>query len=82
MKERTVSATEFKAKCLALLDQVAEKQVTYIVTKRGRMVAKVVPVDDGKELKSLKGSVIFLTDNEQDLFSTGEAWTANVEPLV
>lgn len=77
MKERTVSATEFKAKCLALLDQVAEKQVTYVVTKRGRTVAKLVPVNEGMELKSLKGSVIFLTDNEQDLFSTGEAWDMN-----
>ncbi|HTB10771.1 MAG TPA: type II toxin-antitoxin system prevent-host-death family antitoxin [Bryobacteraceae bacterium] len=42
MKHRIVSATEFKAKCLALLDQVAEEGGTVTVTKRGRPVATVV----------------------------------------
>ena len=41
MKESTVAASEFKAKCLRLLDEVAEKGDTLIITKRGRPVAKV-----------------------------------------
>lgn len=40
----TVSATEFKAKCLALLDRVNEEGGTITVTKRGRPVAVVGPV--------------------------------------
>lgn len=43
MKQRVVSATEFKAKCLALLDEVEESGETITVTKRGRAVATVGP---------------------------------------
>jgi prevent-host-death family protein len=39
-----VSATEFKAKCLALLDEVGHKGGTITVTKRGRPLATVGPV--------------------------------------
>jgi len=39
MAHKVVSATEFKAKCLALLDEVDEKGGTITVTKRGRPVA-------------------------------------------
>lgn len=41
MKNRTVTATEFKAKCLALLDEVDQQGGTITVTKRGRPVAVV-----------------------------------------
>ena len=44
MKERIVSATEFKAKCLALLDEVAEGSAAITITKRGRPVARLGPV--------------------------------------
>jgi prevent-host-death family protein len=77
MKERTVSASIFKAKCLALLDQVAETRASFVITKRGRPVARVVPTDDPADRRSLKGSVTILTDREEDLFSTGEAWEIN-----
>lgn len=43
MKTRFVSATEFKAHCLALLDEVNEQGGTITVTKRGRPVATVGP---------------------------------------
>ena len=39
-----VNATEFKAKCLALLDQVDAEGGTITITKRGRPVAVVGPV--------------------------------------
>ena len=41
MKHQTISVTEFKAKCLALLDQIAEEGGTVTVTKRGRPMATV-----------------------------------------
>ena len=44
MKSRVVSATEFKAKCLALLDEIGHKGGTITVTKRGRPVATLGPV--------------------------------------
>ena len=40
-----VGATEFKAKCLDLMDRVAERRATYVITKRGKPVAKLVPAD-------------------------------------
>ena len=43
MKESILSASEFKAKCLSLLDEVANGN-TLIITKHGRPVAKVSPV--------------------------------------
>jgi prevent-host-death family protein len=44
MKHQIVSATEFKAKCLALMDQIAHEGGTVTVTKRGRPMATVGPV--------------------------------------
>ena len=44
VKHQTVTATEFKAKCLALLDEVSTSGGTITVTKRGRPYAVVGPV--------------------------------------
>jgi prevent-host-death family protein len=40
-----VPATEFKAKCLELMDRVAEQHETFVITKRGKPVARLVPVE-------------------------------------
>jgi len=45
----TVAATEFKAKCLELMDRVHERQETIVITKRGKPVAKLVPVAPASE---------------------------------
>lgn len=68
---RTIAAGRFKAQCLRLLDEVAETGETIVVTKRGKPVAKLEPVEDPP---SLKGSVIYLVDDDEALFSTGEIW--------
>lgn len=39
-----MAAGEFKAKCLAVLDEVAVSKQEVVITKRGRPVAKVVPL--------------------------------------
>ena len=44
MDRRVVTATEFKAKCLALLDEIDRNGGTIIVTKRGWPMASVGPV--------------------------------------
>ena len=41
---RAVPAGRFKAECLALLDRVAETGEPLVVTKRGKPVARVVPM--------------------------------------
>lgn len=41
---KTVNATEFKAKCLDLLDQVGSRRIGQLgITKHGRIVAVLVP---------------------------------------
>lgn len=42
---RTIPAGEFKARCLALIDEVAETGRSLVITKRGKPVARVVPVE-------------------------------------
>lgn len=44
-----IPATEFKAKCLALMDRVAERQESYVITKRGKPVARLVPLESKAE---------------------------------
>jgi prevent-host-death family protein len=60
----TVPAGEFKAKCLKLLDDVAENRQPLTVTKRGRPVAKVIPMPAKQRdiVGSMKGSVKILGD--------------------
>jgi prevent-host-death family protein len=55
LKERVVSATEFKAKCLSLLDEVEQTGMAITVTKRGRRVATIGPARK-TTFKSLKNS--------------------------
>ncbi|MBV8119060.1 MAG: type II toxin-antitoxin system Phd/YefM family antitoxin [Alphaproteobacteria bacterium] len=40
-----IPAANFKAECLRLLDEVANTRRPIIVTKRGKPVAKLVPID-------------------------------------
>jgi prevent-host-death family protein len=44
-----VAAAEFKAKCLAYLDDVHERGRIITITKRGRVVARLVPADDDEQ---------------------------------
>ena len=60
----TVAAGEFKAKCLKLMDEVAEKRKTLVITKRGKPVAHLIPVPAKKvdPFGVLKGTVIWEGD--------------------
>ena len=40
---RTMKASEFKAKCLRLMDEVAERGEEIVITKNGKPVAKLTP---------------------------------------
>jgi prevent-host-death family protein len=55
MKDRVMSAAEFKAKCLAVLDEIEKNGNPVTVTKRGRPVATVKRAPQ-KRWKSLEGS--------------------------
>lgn len=44
-----LAAAEFKAKCLSILDRVHERGESVTITKRGRVVARLVPAGDTDE---------------------------------
>jgi len=73
---RTIPAGRFKAQCLRLLDEVAETGETIVVTKRGKPVAKVEPVE---EPPSLKGSVVYLVSDDELIAPIDEVWNAEIE---
>ena len=54
---RQMAAGEFKAHCLAVMDEVAKTREPVVITKRGKPVAKVVPVEQKKPRK-LMGSLV------------------------
>jgi len=49
MKTKTIPAGAFKARCLAIMDEVASKRESVVITKRGKPVAKLVPVEKEKD---------------------------------
>lgn len=67
---RTVNATEFKAKCLDILDRVGSRELDRVViTKRGVAVAVLVPppapAAQVEQLPGfLRGSVVIPTDTD------------------
>ena len=42
---KTMAAGKFKATCLAVMDEVQAKREPVVLTKNGKPVAKLVPVD-------------------------------------
>ncbi len=46
---RTITASEFKAKCLKIMDEVAESGERVVITKRGKPVAEL---SQARELRS------------------------------
>jgi len=62
-KDRSsISVTEFKAKCLEILREVQEEQVTYLITKHNKVVAEVGPSKPETSSDPLKNSIIYETD--------------------
>ncbi len=69
---KTIGAAQFKAQCLALLDQVDPDGL--LITKHGKPVARLVPAaaEPGALVGCLKGRI----NVTGDLQSTGVPWRA------
>ena len=61
---KTVKASEFKAKCLQMMDQVAETGESIVITKRGLPVAELVSArpKPGKIFGAMRGRMKTLGD--------------------
>ena len=72
---QTMKASEFKAKCLKLMDEIQQSGDEVIITKNGKPVSKLVPYR--KQALTLlglhKGKIESL---DADLFSTEDRWEA------
>jgi len=73
MTERTIAAGKFKAECLALLDEVAKTGRPIVVTKRGKPVARMVPIEPPR---SLVGSVRFNVSDDELIAPIDVPWDA------
>ncbi len=71
-----IPAGEFKAKCLQLLDEVNQQRFQIVITKRGKPVARLVPVTEEAPdiFGRMKGSIEILGDI---VGPTGEVWNAD-----
>lgn len=68
-----MTATELKSKILAVLDEVASGEEVEI-TKHGRTIARLVPATGARSLRGRFSGVAVSSADDEDLFSTGEAW--------
>ncbi len=70
---KTIAASTFRAKCLAILDEVDAEGI--VITKRGKPVAKLTrytePINHGHLIGILKHKRVIVDPND-DLLSTGE----------
>ncbi|KAA8958354.1 type II toxin-antitoxin system Phd/YefM family antitoxin [Mycobacterium sp.] len=71
-----MTATETKAKLLALLDEVADGEEIEI-TKHGRTVARLVTATGPHALKGRLAGVVMTAADDDQLFTTGESWNAS-----
>lgn len=73
--QATIGAGDFKAKCLKLLDEVAHSKEPLVITKRGKPVAKLVPIPTEIDLYgALEGSVVAEGDIVSPLDNEWEAF--------
>ena len=70
---RRLTATEAKAKILALLDDVQGGEEVEI-TKHGRTVARLVPATGASALKARLVGVAMTVATDDELFATGAPW--------
>jgi prevent-host-death family protein len=75
MKSRVVSATEFRAKCLALLDEIEQRGGSITITRRGLPVAVLAPAKK-KAWKSPANSLAGKARIVGDIvnFDTSDLW--------
>ena len=70
---RQMTASEVKAKLLAILDEVEQGEEIEI-TRHGRTVARITPARGPHSLWGLYEGVAMTVDPDDDLYTTGVTW--------
>jgi prevent-host-death family protein len=78
---RHIGAAEFKANCLRLMDEVAQQRRPIIITKRGKPIAKLVPVENEAIdlFGRMAGSIRICGDIVSPIEDAG--WTGDAENI-
>ena len=74
VNDRWVSATQFKAHCLALMDEVARSGQSLVITKHKQAVVRVIPAAGPV---SLLGSVRVLVSDDELIAPIDVSWEAD-----
>lgn len=81
MNGKSIGAAEFKAKCLNLIDQMANDAEPIVITKRGKPVAVLSPIQDASGhvsiIGAMKGSVLTYDDPFSPVIASSEWDAAN-----
>ena len=76
---RTIKASEFKAHCLRLMEEVAQSGEEIVITKRGRPISRLVPCRD--QTAKLLGADRDIIRIHGDIVGPLEVeWEAEVDP--
>jgi prevent-host-death family protein len=77
MSKRIMTAAKFRAECLQVLDTVASARTEVLVTKRGKPVARIVPVGEPSSASRFGAlrRVTTIVDASDDLLSAGDGWS-------
>ncbi len=73
-KAKEFAVSDFKARCLKLVDNLPANGI--ILTKRGKPIARVIPMKGESPFHTLYGSMKDSIEVIGDLVSTGEEWDA------
>ncbi|BBA34039.1 prevent-host-death family protein [Methylocaldum marinum] len=78
-----VTAAEFKAKCLKLMDEVSKTHEPIVITKRGKPIAKLMPIEEPSETQFgyMKGTVTVLGDVVSPVDESWSALTGDEDDL-
>ena len=71
---RTMAASEFKARCLRVMEEVRTRRESVLITKKGRPVARLVPAEKSREdvFGCLKGIVQITGDIESPVVPSSD----------
>ena len=76
-RDNQIGAGEFKTHCLKLIDRVDRTKQPIIITKHGKPMAQLIPIED--ESYSLFGRLANTVEIHEDIVEgTGEIWAADV----
>jgi len=75
MTMKQIAAGDFKARCLNLMEGVNKTKEPLLITKRGRPVAKLVPVEsDNPSLMGRLEGIVRITGDIESPIEPPEAW--------